>query len=59
MMNKFQKEKELIQIAKNSNKNSNKNIDLSRLNKLIDEDSNEISLTSKYHISQFKKRLKK
>ena len=51
IFNKFQKEIESIQITINSNKNNNKNVDLSKLNKLIDEeneelDTNEISLTS-------------
>ena len=42
IFNKFQKEIEPIQILINNNKNKNKNIDLTNLNKLIDEENEDI-----------------
>ena len=42
IFNKFQKEIEPIQILINNNKNCNKNIDLANLNKLIDEENEDI-----------------
>ena len=46
IFNKFQKEIEPIQILINNNKNKNKNIDLTNLNKLIDEENEEIERQS-------------
>ena len=42
IFNKFQKEIEPIQILINNNKNCNKNIELANLNKLIDEENEDI-----------------
>ena len=48
IFNKFQKEIESIQTYLNTNKNNNINIDLSNLNKLIDEENEDIERQSTY-----------
>ena len=60
VFNKFQPEIESIQTMLNSNKNNNKNIDLTNLNQLIDEenediDANDISIVSST-LSSFSKK---
>ena len=56
IFNKFQKEIESIQTLINTNKNNNTNIDLSNLNKLIDEENEDIERQSTYSLKNGNKK---
>ena len=53
---KFQKEIEAIQTLINTNKNKNANIDLTNLNKLIDEENEDIERQSTYSLKNGNKK---